>query len=90
MFGRLLDKKGALWVMLVCGFTIPVLPLGWIFITAPWQVGIINTLGGFIWAGYNLANFNRQFRRRTGLAPVGYRREHGAGENTGLRIPETG
>lgn len=30
-------------------------------------------------AGYNnLANFNRQFRRRTGLAPVGYRKEHGA------------
>jgi MFS family permease len=44
--------------MLVCGFTIPLLPLGWVFITAPWQVGLINTLGGFIWAGYNLANFN--------------------------------
>jgi AraC-like DNA-binding protein len=30
-------------------------------------------------AGYNnLANFNRQFRRRTGLAPVAYRREHEA------------
>ncbi len=29
-------------------------------------------------AGYNnLANFNRQFRRRMGLAPVGYRKEHG-------------
>jgi MFS family permease len=57
-FGRLLDKKGTFWVMLVCGFTIPLLPLGWVFITAPWQVGLINTLGGFIWAGYNLANFN--------------------------------
>jgi len=28
-------------------------------------------------AGYNnLANFNRQFRRRTGLSPVEYRRRH--------------
>jgi len=58
VFGRLLDKKGALWVMLFCGFTIPVLPVAWMAITAPWQVGLINTLGGFIWAGYNLANFN--------------------------------
>jgi MFS family permease len=57
-FGRLLDEKGTFWVMLVCGFTIPLLPLGWVFITAPWQVGLINTLGGFVWAGYNLANFN--------------------------------
>ncbi|MBE2224934.1 MAG: MFS transporter, partial [Anaerolineae bacterium] len=58
VFGRLLDTRGSIWVMLVCGFTIPVLPLAWMFITAPWQVGLINTLGGFIWAGYNLATFN--------------------------------
>lgn len=57
-FGRFLDSHGSFWVMLVCGFTIPVLPFAWIFITAPWQVGLINTLGGFIWAGYNLATFN--------------------------------
>lgn len=57
-FGRLMDTKGTFWVMQVCGFIIPVLPLGWVFITAPWQVGLINTLGGFVWAGYNLANFN--------------------------------
>jgi MFS family permease len=57
-FGRLVDIKGTFWVMMVCGFIIPLLPLGWVFITAPWHVGLINTLGGFVWAGYNLANFN--------------------------------
>jgi MFS family permease len=58
IFGKLLDSKGALWMQLVCGFIIPILPWAWVFVTAPWQVGLINTLGGFIWAGFNLANFN--------------------------------
>lgn len=58
VFGRLLDIRGAFWVQLVTGFLIPGLPLAWAFITADWQVGIINTFGGFLWAGYNLANFN--------------------------------
>ncbi len=58
VFGRLLDVRGAFWVQLVTGFLIPGLPLAWVFITADWQVGIINTFGGFLWAGYNLANFN--------------------------------
>ena len=57
-FGRWLDRKGAVWVIMVSGLFIPGLPLAWIFITEPWHVGIINTFGGFLWAGYNLANFN--------------------------------
>ena len=58
VFGRLLDTRGSIWVQMVCGFIIPVLPFAWIFITAPYQVGFINALGGFVWAGYNLATFN--------------------------------
>jgi MFS family permease len=58
LFGRLMDKKGVFWVSLLAGFMIPILPTAWMLITAPWQVGLINTLGGFLWAGYNLANFN--------------------------------
>lgn len=57
-FGRWLDRKGAVWVIMVSGLLIPVLPLAWTFITEPWHVGVINTFGGFLWAGYNLANFN--------------------------------
>jgi hypothetical protein len=30
----------------------------WVFYTDPWQVGINNLFGGFLWAGFNLANFN--------------------------------
>lgn len=58
VFGPLMDRRGAVWVSLVTGFIIPLAPFCWMFITAPWQVGIINTLSGFAWAGYNLANFN--------------------------------
>jgi MFS family permease len=58
LFGRLLAKKGALWVQWSTGLLIPLLPLSWILITAPWQVALINSWGGLLWAGYNLANFN--------------------------------
>ncbi|GAB4579709.1 MAG: MFS transporter [Anaerolineales bacterium] len=57
-WGRWMDKKDAFWVQMVTGFLIPFLPFAWVFITQPWHVGIINTFGGFWWAGYNLANFN--------------------------------
>ncbi len=57
-WGRMMDKKDAFWVQMVTGFLIPFLPLAWVFITQPWNVGLINTFGGFLWAGYNLANFN--------------------------------
>jgi MFS family permease len=56
-FGRLLDKKGAFRVQILTGLLIPALPLAWVFITAAWQVAIINTFGGLLWAGYNLASF---------------------------------
>jgi MFS family permease len=58
IFGRLLDYKGSLWVQTITGLLIPFLPAAWIFVTEPWQVGIINAFSGVLWAGYNLSNFN--------------------------------
>lgn len=58
IFGRLVDRKGTLWVQMLAGLLIPVLPLAWAVVTAPWQVAFINAFGGLIWAGYNLSNFN--------------------------------
>lgn len=57
-FGNLIDRKGAYWVQAATGLLIPLAPLAWASITAPWQVGIINAFSGFLWAGYSLANFN--------------------------------
>ncbi len=65
LFGRLLNRKGAFWVQAMTGLLIPIAPLAWTLITAPWQLGIINTFSGFLWAGYNLANFNLLLKMTT-------------------------
>jgi MFS family permease len=57
-FSRVQDRHNALWVLLVTGLLIPFLPLAWALTTASWQVALINMASGFLWAGYNLANFN--------------------------------
>jgi len=58
VFSRLVDRKGSFWVQAVTGMLIPLSPLAWALISAPWQVGIINSFAGFLWAGYALSNFN--------------------------------
>ena len=58
VFGRALDRKGSVWLQVVTGFPIALLPTFWAFYTEPWQVGVNNLFGGFLWAGYNLASFN--------------------------------
>lgn len=57
-FGKVLDRRGSVFLQLATGFPIALLPVMWIFYTAPWQIGINNLFGGFLWAGFNLANFN--------------------------------
>jgi MFS family permease len=57
-YGRLADRRGMVWVFLASGFPIATLPLLWLIYSAPWQVVVGNLLGGFLWAGFNLANFN--------------------------------
>jgi predicted MFS family arabinose efflux permease len=34
------------------------LPIAWVFTTEPWHPAIVNLFSGFLWAGFNLANFN--------------------------------
>jgi MFS family permease len=58
VFGRLSDRKGSLTVIMVTGAVIPLLPILWGITSAPWHAYLVVTLGGFAWAGYNLANFN--------------------------------
>jgi MFS family permease len=57
LFSRVMERLGALKTQAVAGLLIPVIPTVWIWITAPWQVGIAEAYSGLVWAGYNLANF---------------------------------
>jgi MFS family permease len=58
LFGPMADRWGAQRVQLVTGLLIPLLPWGWALTRSPWHVVPIHVAGGFLWAGYNLANFN--------------------------------
>jgi len=57
-WGRMIDRRGDLRVLTICGFIIPLLPLAWMFTTRSWEPLVVNAFGGFLWAGFNLANFN--------------------------------
>jgi MFS family permease len=57
LFGRVMDRLGALKTQALTGFLIPIIPTAWIWVTAPWQVGVLEAYAGLVWAGYNLANF---------------------------------
>ncbi|MGC8780768.1 MAG: MFS transporter [Anaerolineae bacterium] len=56
--GRLIDRRGNIWVLTACALPIPLFPLMWILVTQPWQVILINVPAGVFWTGYNLAAFN--------------------------------
>jgi MFS family permease len=58
LWGRFVDKRGDLRGLVYTGVLIPLLPFAWIFTTEPWQPACINLFSGFLWSGFNLANFN--------------------------------
>ena len=57
VFGRVMDRLGTLKTQALTGLLIPIIPTAWIWVTAPWQVGVLEAYAGLVWAGYNLANF---------------------------------
>lgn len=56
--GELADRWGPSRLQMLSMIAIPILPFGWIFINAPWQVIPLNLLGGLLWGAFNLASFN--------------------------------
>jgi MFS family permease len=56
--GELSDRWGPGRVQMICMFTIPILPLLWIFVTQLWHVVLLNVLGGILWGAFELVSFN--------------------------------
>ena len=77
-FGRMMDRRGTKWVLVVSGLLIPLLPAAWLLVTAPWQVIFINLFGGVVWAGYTLGLINMVMV----MAPPGKRARYAAAFQT--------
>lgn len=58
LWGKFIDKHDNLRVLQITGLIIPMIPVAWSFTTAIWHPALINLASGFIWAGFNLAQFN--------------------------------
>jgi len=57
-WGFLSQRLGEKRIMLLSGAGASVLPLLWLGLPAPALAIVANGVGGFVWAGYNLASFN--------------------------------
>lgn len=55
---RLADRLGARSLLVLSNALIPVIPFAWLLVDHPYQVVGINLVGGALWAGNQLANFN--------------------------------
>ncbi len=58
LWGRLADRRGPEWVVLVAGGGTPLIPALYALMPNPWLLLPVEALSGFAWAGYGLANFN--------------------------------
>ena len=72
--GRLVDRKGNIWVQGVLSLIITWIPMAWMAATAAWQLIVVNAIAGILWAGHGLASFNLLLD----LAPVEARAEANA------------
>ncbi len=58
ILGRLNDRYGPKWLLVVSGLLLPIAPWLWMAATAPWHIILINVIAGVLWAANLLATFN--------------------------------
>lgn len=57
ILGRAHDRLGMIRTMRF-GMGIPLIPVAWLFVQAPWQGYLVSIFSSLTWAGYNLGAFN--------------------------------
>ena len=57
-WGRISDRHGARFVMLLCGSAIPVIPVLWLFSPNYYYLLLVQLISGLAWSGYNLTMAN--------------------------------
>lgn len=58
IWGRLIDRLGTRAVFQISGFMAAVIPIPYLFISAPWAIWITNCYSGIAWSGFNISNFS--------------------------------
>jgi len=58
LMGRLNDRLGPKWLLVVSGLLFPLAPWFWLIATDPWQIIIPNAIAGVLWSANLLASFN--------------------------------
>ena len=58
ILGRLNDRYGPKWLLVVSGLLLPIAPWLWMAATEPWHIIFINIIAGVMWAANLLATFN--------------------------------
>lgn len=58
VWGRLSDKHGNRYIMLLCSLLMPVVPVLWLFSANAWYLLLVQAVSGLAWSGFNLTTAN--------------------------------
>jgi MFS family permease len=57
-WGRLSDKHGHRFIMLICSAMMPIVPVLWLVSPAGWYLMLVQVFSGMVWSGFNLSMAN--------------------------------
>ena len=80
LLGRLNDRFGPKWLLVVSGLVFPVAPWLWMVATEPWHIILVNAVAGVLWSANLLESFNLLLE----IAPAGKRPSYSGLHQAGM------